>query len=416
MTRFFDTSALLNGAHEILKAPNPFLLSITTLRELEDIKASGKKDEEVKYKARQVLVYLYTNPADYVVVDGTLSTQALSAKGLPLTNDNHIMMDAVLYETSNSMRVMFYTSDLSCHLLALNQFNLASKLFTPNIVPANYDGYLRVSVSDDELAEFYTEQPGQESPKTQNKYGLLRNQYLVLENSYGTVVDMYRWNGIEHIPLSYITIKTPYMGIVSPANLEQKLAFDLMQNRDVKIKILSGKYGTGKDFIMIAHALDLLKEEKMRKVVWIRNGVKVKHSADIGLLPGSATEKMMPYAMPIADHVGGKDNLLRLIDEEKIELENLGALRGRSWTDTIIYCSEAENLTKEHIQLLIGRVGEGSELWINGDYRQVDGKIFESNNGLMAAIDRLKGRELFGYVKLQKTERSITASLADALD
>lgn len=244
----------------------------------------------------------------------------------------------------------------------------------------------------------------------------MRNQYLVLENNHGTVVDMYRWNGTEHIPLSYITIKTPYVGTVSPANLEQKLAFDLMQNRDIKIKILSGKYGTGKDFIMIAHALNLLKEEKMRKVVWIRNGVKVKHSADIGLLPGSATEKMMPYAMPIADHVGGKDNLLRLIDEEKIELENLGALRGRSWTDTIIYCSEAENLTKEHIQLLIGRVGEGSELWINGDYRQVDGKIFESNNGLMTAIDRLKGRELFGYVKLQKTERSITASLADALD
>lgn len=160
MIRFFDTSALLNGAHEILKAPNPFLLSITTLRELEDIKASGKKDEEVKYKARQVLVYLYTNPADYIVVDGTLSAQALSAKSLPLTNDNHIMMDAVLYETSNSTRVMFYTSDLSCHLLALNQFKLASKLFTPNVVPANYDGYLRVSVSDDELAEFYTEQPG----------------------------------------------------------------------------------------------------------------------------------------------------------------------------------------------------------------------------------------------------------------
>ena len=167
---------------------------------------------------------------------------------------------------------------------------------------------------------------------------------------------------------------------------------------------------------MLAHALDLIKQEKMRKMVWIRNGVKVKNAADIGLLPGPADDKMMPYAMPIADHVGGKENLLRLIAEEKIELENLGALRGRSWNDTIIYCSEAENLTKEHVQLLIGRVGEGSELWMNGDYRQVDGKVFETNNGLMTAIDRLKGRELFGYVKLQKTERSITASLADLLD
>ena len=58
--------------------------------------------------------------------------------------------------------------------------------------------------------------------------------------------------------------------------------------------------------------------------------------------------------------------------------------------NTIIMCSESENMTKEHIQLLIGRVGEGSALWLNGDYRQVDEKVFETNNGLTIAIDKLK--------------------------
>lgn len=416
MTRFFDTSALLNGAHEILKASSPFLLSITTLRELEDIKASGKKDEEVKYKARQVLVYLYTNPADYVVVDGTLSTQALSAKNLPLTNDNHIMMDAVLYETSNSTRVMFYTSDLSCHLLALNQFKLASKLFTPNIAPANYDGYLQVSVSDDELAEFYMEQPGQESPKTQNKFNLLRNQYLVLENSHGTVVDMYRWSGTEYIPLKYDTLRTPHMGIIMPANIEQKLAFDLLQNDDITIKILAGRYGSGKTLLMLSHALHLLRTEQINKIIYMRNGVKMKNVADIGMLPGDSQAKLLPGAMPLVDHLGSLDVFYDLVDSEKIELVDLGMVRGRSWSNAIILCGEAENLTKQHIQLLIGRVGKDSQLWIDGDFKQVDSKIFESNNGMMTAIDRLKGRELFGYVKLQKTERSDTASLADLLD
>jgi PhoH-like ATPase len=171
-----------------------------------------------------------------------------------------------------------------------------------------------------------------------------------------------------------------------------------------------------KDYIMLAHALDLIKQEKMRKMIWIRNGVRVKNAADIGLLPGPADDKMMPYAMPIADHVGGKENLLRLIEEEKIELENLGALRGRSWNDTIIYCSEAENLTKEHVQLLIGRVGEGSELWMNADYKQVDAKVFEVNNGVLVAIDKLKGHKMFGLVKLQRVERSEAAAMADLLD
>ena len=125
---------------------------------------------------------------------------------------------------------------------------------------------------------------------------------------------------------------------------------------------------------------------------------------------------MLPYAMPMADYLGGKDELNEMLEAGSIELENLGALRGRSWDNTIIYCSEAENFTKEHIQLLIGRVGKNTQLWINGDYRQVDGKVFEANNGLMMAIERLKGQRLFGFVKLHKVERSDTAALADLLD
>ena len=79
-------------------------------------------------------------------------------------------------------------------------------------------------------------------------------------------------------------------------------------------------------------------------------------------------------------------------------------------------CSEAENMTKEHIQLLIGRVGDGSALWINGDFKQCDGEVFRNNSGLITAVDKLKGHPRFGYVKLQKTERSETAAMADLLD
>ena len=73
-------------------------------------------------------------------------------------------------------------------------------------------------------------------------------------------------------------------------------------------------------------------------------------------------------------------------------------------------------MTKQHIQLLLGRVGEGSSLWINGDYKQVDAKVFQENNGLMVAVEKLKGHPRFGYVKLLKTERSETAAMADLLD
>lgn len=105
-----------------------------------------------------------------------------------------------------------------------------------------------------------------------------------------------------------------------------------------------------------------------------------------------------------------------LMSSGKVEIEHLGFIRGRDLKNAIVYCSEAENLTKDHVQLLISRIGEGSSLWMNGDYKQVDSPTFRMNNGLLSAIQKLAGNESFGYVQLQKTERSRTAALADLLD
>lgn len=124
----------------------------------------------------------------------------------------------------------------------------------------------------------------------------------------------------------------------------------------------------------------------------------------------------MPFAGPLADHLGGIEGLNMLITRGQLEIVHLGFLRGRDIKNSIIICSEAENMTKEHIQLLIGRVGEGSVLWINGDFKQCDSAVFERNSGLMTAVHKLQGNPLFGYVRLLKTERSETAALADLLD
>ena len=64
----------------------------------------------------------------------------------------------------------------------------------------------------------------------------------------------------------------------------------------------------------------------------------------------------------------------------------------------------------------MGRVGIGSVLWMNGDFRQTDSPIFRSNNGLLTSVQKLAGHNKFGYVQLKKTERSETAAMADLLD
>ena len=94
----------------------------------------------------------------------------------------------------------------------------------------------------------------------------------------------------------------------------------------------------------------------------------------------------------------------------------LGFLRGRSIKNSIIICSEAENLTREHLQLIIARVDEGSKLLIDADCRQRDRLVFEKSKGIETMIDRLKDERLFSWVHLIKSERSATAALADLMN
>lgn len=253
-------------------------------------------------------------------------------------------------------------------------------------------------------------------PKTNETFGCLENEYLIARDEKEEVINLFKCKDGRLAQVPYKAIESKFAGKIKPRNIQQKLGIDMLYDTDTTIKILTGKFGTGKDLLMSSAAIDLIEKGYFDKLVYVRNNIEVKNSKPIGHLPGSSNEKLLPFAMCLADHVGGVDGLSYMIEKGIVEVVHLGFIRGRDIKNSIILCSEAENLTKEHIQLLIGRVGEGSNLWINGDFKQTDLAIFERNNGLMTAIDRLKGHPRFGYVKLLKTERSETAAMADLLD
>lgn len=253
-------------------------------------------------------------------------------------------------------------------------------------------------------------------PKTNETFGCFENEYLIARDEKEEVIDLFKCKNGRLAQVPYKAIESKFAGKIKPRNIQQKLGIDMLYDTDTTIKILTGKFGTGKDLLMSSAAIDLIEKGYFDKLIYVRNNIEVKNSKPIGHLPGSSNEKLLPFAMCLADHVGGVDGLSYMIEKGVVEVVHLGFIRGRDIKNSIILCSEAENLTKEHIQLLIGRVGEGSNLWINGDFKQTDLAIFERNNGLMIAIDRLKGHPRFGYVKLLKTERSETAAMADLLD
>lgn len=260
-----------------------------------------------------------------------------------------------------------------------------------------------------------TTYPGIQEGKCPADMQLLTNEYLLVLDGE-TVVDSFRWTGdmLTHVP--YKQINNKFSGKVKAKNPQQQLVIDMLYQPDITIKVVTGRFGTGKDFLMCSAAIDLLERNRFEKIIWVRNNIEVKNSKPIGHLPGGDRDKLLPFAMPLADHLGGIEGLEMLCNQGRIEIVHLGFIRGRDIKKAIILCSECENMTKEHIQLLIGRVGEGSSLWLNGDFKQVDMEVFSHNNGLLMAVEKLKGHSRFGYVKLIKSERSETAAMADLLD
>ena len=189
------------------------------------------------------------------------------------------------------------------------------------------------------------------------------------------------------------------------------MAFDLLQNNDIAVKILIGHPGTGKDYLMLLHALDLIQKGIMDKIIFVRNLVPFKDAPEIGYLAGDLQQKISWGLGPLSG-ILGEEGLNQYIDEGIIEAVNLGFIRGCSWDKTIIYVSEGQNITGGGYKLLISRCGQGSQLWVNGDILQTDNKEFEKNNGLLRLSNSLKNNPLAGTIKLIKTERSAVADLA----
>lgn len=272
-----------------------------------------------------------------------------------------------------------------------------------------YTGYKTVRLEEEELAQFYTD------PR-ELSIDILENQYLIIENGFGEVVDEYCYQNGIYRPLHYRVVNSNHAGKFKSKNLQQDLAFDMLQDSETQIKILTGCFGSGKSLLMIVHALEAIERNKVEKMIYVRNNIELKNTTPLGALPGTLDDKMIEWAANVGDHVGGMDGLKMLMQRGCFEISPLGYLRGRDFKNSIIFCDECENLTTAQVQLLIGRIGEGSQLWMAGDWKQTDKKIFETDSGLNKAIDRLKGKPLFAYVHLEKSERSAASAYADYLD
>ncbi len=208
---------------------------------------------------------------------------------------------------------------------------------------------------------------------------------------------------------------------IKPRNAEQTFAVEALTNNEVPLVSLTGKAGTGKTLLALASALNVRKNYRQ---IYVARPIVPLSNKDIGFLPGDVQSKIEPYMQPlwdnlrvIQDQFSETDKqhqaINSMIKDNKLMIEALSYIRGRSLQRIFFIVDEAQNLTPHEIKTIITRVGEGSKIVFTGDIYQIDHPYLDSqSNGLSYLIDHFKGQKLYAHINLEKGERSVLAELA----
>ncbi len=217
--------------------------------------------------------------------------------------------------------------------------------------------------------------------------------------------------------------KNPSYGIM-PRNAEQTFAMNALINKSIPLVSITGKAGTGKTLLALASALAVKKEYRQ---IYIARPIIPLSNKDIGYLPGDVDSKLAPYMQPLWDNLKVIQDqypdtdkhhqaISNMVKEEKLIVEPLSYIRGRSLQRIFFIVDEAQNLTPHEIKTIITRVGEGTKLVFTGDIYQIDHPYLDSmSNGLSYLIEHFKGQKLYAHINLEKGERSELAELASNL-
>ena len=211
---------------------------------------------------------------------------------------------------------------------------------------------------------------------------------------------------------------------IKPRNDEQKMALDALMNPKVKLVTLTGGAGTGKTLLALAAALE---QENDFDHIYISRPTVILGNQDIGFLPGDKNTKMTPFLQPLMDNLNvikgqfkassrEAQHLDGLLKDEKLIIEPLAYIRGRSLGNAFFIIDEAQNLTPLEVKTIVTRAGEGTKIVLTGDIFQIDQPYLDQwSNGLTHTGEKMDGQKLFQHVFLRKGERSDLSEIASKL-
>jgi PhoH-like ATPase len=345
---------------------------------------------------------------DITIPDNQIITTALTE--ISAQADNSPSRKVILVSRDINMRV-------KCDSLGVLTEDYVKEQVVENRTEI-YTGLSTVLVDDQLIDRFYN---GEEILLDQAN--LFPNEFVMLvssSNEKKTAIARYR---SDLLPLLKVpecnggTKKKATWGI-KPRNKEQGFALNLLGDPNIPLVSLIGKAGSGKTLCAIASGLEQVLQDKngYRHLIVSRSIQPM--GRDIGFLPGTMEDKMMPWIAPIRDNLkylmgNNNETLDSYLAEGVIEIEAMTYIRGRSIANAFIIIDEAQNLTIHELKTIITRVGEGTKIVLTGDIEQIDNAyVDEVSNGLTYAVEKFKEHDIAGHVTLIKGERSKVATLA----
>ena len=411
---FYDTCSLLTLQGAVFDTEEVFYISSITLNELENIKTSGQRDEEIKYNARNLLRLLDNNINKYKVIlyNSKIDNILTNKYDLPITSDSKIIATALYLRDYEHKDIVFISDDLLCKHIAL-----AVGLNYQNIEhnDEKYTGFKTVNLTDEELANFYSTMKN-----NNNQYNLLENEYLIIQRN-NQVIDQYKWKNGTYTKVPFHKFESKMFGKIGPKDndIYQQLAIDSLTSN--QITLLRGPAGSGKSYLALACLFSMLEKGTIDHIIIFCNTVATKGSAKLGYYPGSRTEKLLDSQIGnfLESKIGEKGAVETMIDKGQIILLPMADIRGYDTSDmnAAVYITEAQNLDIELMKLALQRIGEDSICILDGDSdAQVDMSMYAgNNNGMRRVSEVFRGEDIYGEVELQTIYRSKIADIAKKL-
>ena len=430
-----DTNVLLHDSGSIYNfQENDIYLPIAVLEELDKFK---KGAEQINYNARSVVRDLDKLAANgikggiplgeglgklYIVTDNVYP-KILSESFSERCPDHRIMAVALnLIEKNAKTPTILVTKDVNLRMKA-KALNIPVEDYENDKV-ANVDIFDQaqeeIEVDPELVDKLYSAPNGILLSECNLNRTFGANECFILKSNRATILARY-----DADIQSIVRVKEDLKAYgISGRSAEQKFALDALLNNDIKLVAVSGKAGTGKTLLALAAAL---QQNKDYKQILLARPIVAMSNKDLGFLPGDQKQKVAPYMQPLFDNLnvikrqfGANSKEIALLDEmqkeERLVIEALAFIRGRSLSDTYVIVDEAQNLTPHEIKTIITRAGEGCKMVFTGDVQQIDAPYLDmQSNGLAYMIDKMKGQEIFQHVNLVKGERSKLSEIASKL-